>query len=295
MTPTADHPPAPVTRSVTCAHPGGLHRMAYHEWAPAPDRINGRTAVCVHGLTRNGRDFDTLARRLAASGYRVVCPDLAGRGRSARLSDPRQYQVGQYLTDCVTLIARLDTDRVDWIGTSLGGLVSLVLASLPGHPIERMVINDIGPEIDPAGLERIRGYVGDTRVHADFDAAEASLRRTMASFGRHDDAAFRCLSEHYFIDAAGGGLTAHYDPAIAKGIHADQGDPPTLWPAWEAIDVPVLVLRGAASDILSSQTLQRMRNSGPHCQAVEFDEVGHAPTLINEDQVRAVLEWLLGD
>jgi len=274
--------------------------MAYHLWEPAAGPGpghghgigHGRTALCVHGLTRNGRDFDTLARRLVAQGYRVVCPDLPGRGASDRLSDPSRYQVSQYVTDCVTLIARLDVERVDWIGTSLGGLVAMVLASMPGHPIERLVINDIGPQIDPAGLERIRGYVGDTRVHADFDSAEAALRRTMASFGRHDDAAFRCLSEHYFIAAPGGGLTAHYDPAIAQAIQADAGDPPPLWSYWQAIDVPVLVLRGAVSDILSPGTLQRMGDSGPGCEVVEFEDVGHAPTLIDEAQLAPVLDWL---
>ena len=292
MTPTADMPHRPETRHVVCAHPGGLHRMAYHLWQPATGRSNGRTALCVHGLTRNGRDFDTLAHRLSGQGYRVACPDLAGRGGSDRLSDPADYQVSQYVSDCVTLIARLDVERVDWVGTSLGGLVALVLGGLSRHPIERLVINDIGPEIDPAGLERIRGYVGDTRVHADFEAAEAALRRTMASFGSHDDAAFRCLSEHYFVAAPGGGLCAHYDPAIAQGIQADQGELPSLWSAWEAIRVPVLVLRGAASDILSPDTLQRMRDTGPGCETVEFDGVGHAPTLIVEEQVATVLGWL---
>jgi len=298
MTLIPDDDPAsvpPVTRHVVCTHPGGLHRMAYHVREPAPERDNGRTVVCVHGLTRNGRDFDVLAGELAARGYRVVCPDLVGRGGSNYLDDPAHYHVGQYVRDCVTLIARLDVERVDWVGTSLGGLVAMTLASLPGQPIERLVINDIGPEVEPAGLDRIRGYVGDTVVHPDFETAEAALRRIMTSFGPHDAAAFRHLSRHHFMDVPGGGLTAHYDPTIAVALQAVGSEGlPSLWALWEAIEVPVLVVRGAQSDILSAATLARMKGCGPGCEAVEFERVGHAPTLVTEDQVAAVVAWLEG-
>lgn len=283
----------PVTRRVGCAHPGGLHRMAYHDHAPRPDRRNGRTVLCVHGLTRNGRDFDPLAARLVDRGYRVVCPDLPGRGESDWLTDASHYQIPQYVADCITLLARLDTERVDWIGTSLGGLVAMTLAGMPGHPIDRLVINDIGPQIEQAGFDRIRGYVGDTRVHASFADAEAALRVTMRHFGPHDDADFRALSRHAFRPRLGGGLVAHYDPGIATAVRAGGSDAmPSLWSCWERMRLPVLALRGAESDILSRATLERMSRTGPRCSSREFAGVGHAPTLIDSRQCEVIIDWL---
>lgn len=280
----------PVLRHVSCVSPAGLHRMAYWQW----DARNGSpagTVLCVHGLTRNGRDFDALASRLSER-YRVVCPDMAGRGHSDRLANPMLYVVPQYVADCVTLIARLDVEKVDWIGTSMGGLIGMSLAALPGNAIGRLVMNDIGPSIDPAGLERIAGYVGDDPSFASFEEGEAVLRTLMRDFGPHTDEQFRLLSRNYVI-RKGKGWGYHYDPAIAVPFR-DMASPaqPDLWPFWEAISCPALTLRGAESDILTADVAARMAASGPQARLVEFAGVGHAPTLIADDQIAAVEAFL---
>ena len=286
----------PTSRTVTCCHPGGLHRVAYREWAPEPvsgDAPDARTVVCVHGLTRSGHDFDPLAERLAADGCRVVCPDMAGRGDSDSLPDGSMYEVALYVADCVTLVARLGVERVDWIGTSMGGLIGMVLASLPGHPIGRLLMNDIGPCIEAEGLERIRGYVGADAVHDSFEAAEAHLREIAADFGPHTDEEFRYLSRHHFRQGKDGRWRVHHDPRIAEPILAGgTGAPPALWAMWDRIDCPVTVLRGAGSDVLSEATLATMVERKPGTGHEEFDGVGHAPTLIADDQVRAVRGFL---
>ena len=295
--PGGSPPDGPAHRAVTCCHPGGLHRIAYREWSPAADAADAlaagnRTVLCVHGLTRTGHDFDPLAARLAARGLRVVCPDMAGRGDSDPLPAGAMYEVPLYVADCVTLVARLGVERVDWIGTSMGGLVGMVLASLPGHPIARLLVNDIGPVIETAGLDRIRGYVGERPAFASFEAAEAALRVTMRDFGPHTDEEFRHLSRHHFREGPDGRWRAHHDPAIAEPILAGgTGAPAALWNAWRAIDCPVTVLRGAESDVLSRDTFEAMVGKGG-VAGEEFAGVGHAPTLIAEDQVRAVMRFL---
>ncbi|MFP5411591.1 MAG: alpha/beta fold hydrolase [Gammaproteobacteria bacterium] len=292
MQPDLSSIPEPVLRHVTCASPKGLHRMAYWQWDARSGGPGGAgTVVCVHGLTRNGRDFDALAARLSER-YRVVCPDIAGRGRSDRLADPMLYTVPQYLADCVTLIARLDVERVDWVGTSMGGLIGMSMAALPGNAVGRLVLNDIGPHIDPAGLERIAGYVGDDPRFGSFEQGEATLRELMRDFGPHTDAQFRLLSRHYVI-RKGDAWGYHYDPAIAVPFRALAGLPqPDLWPMWDAIACPVLAIRGEESDILTAEVAARMAARGPRARVVEFAGIGHAPTLIDGAQVAAVEAFL---
>ena len=266
--------------------------MAYWQWDARSGSPAGEgTVVCVHGLTRNGRDFDALAARLSER-FRVVCPDIAGRGRSDRLADPMLYTVPQYLADCVTLIARLDVEKVDWIGTSMGGLIGMSMAALPGNAIGRLVLNDIGPHIDPAGLERIAGYVGDDPRFESFEQGEATLRELMRDFGPHTAAQFRLLSRHYVI-RKGDAWGYHYDPAIAVPFRALAGLPqPDLWPMWDAIACPVLAIRGAQSDILTAEVAARMSARGPRARVVEFPGIGHAPTLIAGEQVAAIENFL---
>lgn len=289
----------PELRYVTCASPRGLHRVAYWQWDARSGYPGGEgTLLCVHGLTRNGRDFDALAARLSER-YRVVCPDIAGRGRSDRLADPMLYAVPQYVADCITLIARLDVERLDWLGTSMGGLIGMVLASMPGNPIGRLVLNDIGPQLDAAGLERIGGYVGNDPSFEDFAKGEAVLRDLMRDFGPHTDEQFRLLSRHYIVprgEAGGAGWGYHYDPAIAVPFRAAAGLPqPDLWPLYDAITCETLVLRGRDSDVLSTEVTARMRERGPRPRVVEFAGVGHAPTLIADDQIAAVEAFLDGE
>ena len=279
----------PQMRTVTCASVRGLHKLAYYEW-PSRAGASAPTVVCVHGLTRNGRDFDALADRLSAN-WRVVCPDMIGRGRSDRAPDPSLYVLPQYIADCVTLIARLDVERLSWVGTSMGGLMGMMLAALPGNPIDRLVLNDIGPVLEKTGRERIADYVGDDPEFDTREAAVASMRERMASFGPHDDEQFELLVRHYLVPR-GSRWGFHYDPAIAVPFKGNQFEPPDLWPAYDAIRVPTLVTRGAESDLLSAATAAAMTRRGPKAREVVFEKVGHAPTFIADEQIDAVERFL---
>ena len=280
---------SPRLHEVTCADPTGLHRLAYAEWG---DPANPRVMLCVHGLTRSGRDFDAFAQQMCDA-YRVVCPDMPGRGRSQWLANPMLYGVPQYVADCVTLVARTGAQTVDWVGTSMGGLIGMTLASLPGNPIGRLVVNDVGPQLDPAGLKRIGGYVGAPVSFASFDEGLAELRRLAAGFGPHTDEQWAQLNRHYLVERDRR-WTFHYDPAIAVPFRqAPAGPAPDLWPMWDAIACPTLVVRGAESDLLSRDTMAQMGQRGPRARAVEFAGVGHAPTLMSAEQVAPIREFLL--
>ena len=285
----------PRLRSVQCLAGAALHRMAYWEWG---DTANRRVLVCVHGLSRQGRDFDTLARAMAAE-YRVVCPDVAGRGRSERLADPMLYQIPQYVADMVTLLARLDAEQLDWVGTSMGGLIGLGVAVLRGSPVRRLVLNDVGPSIEPGALARIGEYLGDPVRWRTLEEAADAMRVISATFGPHTREQWLELSRPMVVDDGAGGLKLHYDPAIAEPLRrltpaiAAAGEA-ALWAAWDALRCPTLLLRGADSDLLSRATAQAMTQRGPRARLVEFTGVGHAPTLVAPDQVAAVREFLLG-
>lgn len=275
----------PTLRHVTCASVKGLHRIGYAEWG----RPEAPVVLCVHGLTRNGRDFDALAERLADR-YRVICPDMLGRGTSDRAADPALYAVPQYLADCVTLVARLGVDDLTWVGTSMGGVIGMVYASLPGNPIRRLVLNDIGPEIGAAGRGRIADNVGDDPVFDSFEAGERELRARTADFGPHTDAQFRIMSRHYVVPR-GDRWGFHYDPAIGHGFKAANAvEMPSMWPMYDAIRCPVRVIRGADSDILTAETAAQMATRG--AKVAEFAGVGHAPSLIPDDQITAVDRFL---
>jgi pimeloyl-ACP methyl ester carboxylesterase len=275
---------------VRCASPAGLHRIAYREWG---DPANAQVLVCVHGLTRCARDFDRLAEALAGR-YRVVCPDLAGRGDSDWLADPMSYVVPQYVADMVTLIARLDVERVDWLGTSLGGLVGMALAAQAGTPVARLVLNDAGPVISKASLERIGTYVGVSPPLPSIEAAEQLVRAVSAPFGPHTDAEWRFLTEIVVRRNADGSYRFHYDPRIAEPYRAHMPEKDLeLWELYDAVSCPTLVIRGERSDLLSRETVAAMTDRGPKAKAVEIPGVGHAPTLLHDDQIAVVREFLL--
>ena len=275
-----------------CASPKGLHRIAYVEWG---DPRNKDVLVCVHGLARSSRDFDELARSLCGH-FRVACPDLAGRGDSDRLADPALYVVPQYVSDMVTLIARLDAESVNWVGTSLGGLVGMALAAQPGAPIKRLVLNDVGPVIAKAALERIAAYLGQAPAFHSIEEAEKYMRAVSAPFGPHTEAQWRFLTETWVRKDAEGKWRPHYDPRIAeeyqRTLPAQDID---LWYLYDAIRCPTMVLRGAQSDLLSRDTAQAMGHRGPKAKTVEIAGVGHAPTLLNPDQIGIVRDFLHGD
>jgi pimeloyl-ACP methyl ester carboxylesterase len=277
-------------RSLACLGPHGFHRLAYWEW-PGPK--GAPTVLCVHGLTRNGRDFDTLAAALSAH-FRVVCPDFPGRGQSEWLSDPADYAYPLYLADMAALIARLDVEWVHWVGTSMGGIVGMLMAAQPGTPIRRLIINDIGPLIAKEGVRRIASYVGQDPSFRDSAELEASLRQLAAPFGPLSDAQWRHLAEISTRRKPDGTLGFAYDPHIGDAFRAAPAVDIDLWEQYEAIRCPTLVLRGAQSDLLRAGDAEAMTRRGPRAKLVEFPGIGHAPALMAPDQIAAIRDFLLG-
>ncbi len=304
--------PDPSLNYVSCPDAGGQHRMAWWEWGEpqAPHVV-----VCVHGLSRQGRDFDVLARGLlarAAGPLRIVCPDVAGRGRSEWLRDAMGYQVPQYVADMVALLARLHAQAqvatLDWVGTSMGGLIGMGIAAMgaapgPGAaalaaPVRRLVLNDVGPQIQWDALARIGAYLGQTGRFASFDEAADAMWAISRSFGAHSREQWLALSRHMVRPLPDGGFTLHYDPAIAVPFRsltpeaALQGQA-ALWQVYDRITARTLVVRGAESDLLRRETALAMTQRGPRARLVEFAGVGHAPTLVAADQVDTVASFLL--
>jgi pimeloyl-ACP methyl ester carboxylesterase len=283
----------PRLKDVQCLGGRGLHRMAYWEWG---DAANPSVLLCVHGLMRQGRDFDTLARTMADR-YRVVCPDVVGRGRSDWLADPMGYALPQYVSDMVNLLARLNAQSVFWVGTSMGGLIGLGVASLKDTPVTKLVLNDIGPRIDPAGVARIGGYVGLARRWRTLDEAADAIWAISTGFGPHTREQWLALTEPQ-IKPDGAELVPRSDPAIAVPFKATTpamaatGEA-ALWHGYDCIACPTLLLRGEQSDLLSHATAQEMTQRGPRAMLVEFSGVGHAPMLVQPEQVNAVREFLL--
>jgi pimeloyl-ACP methyl ester carboxylesterase len=277
---------------VQCLSPGGFHRMAYVEWG-APD--NDELVVCVHGLTRCSRDFDFLAAALADR-YRVVCPDVVGRGCSGWLRDKAGYGIPQYCADMMVLLARLRARSVYWVGTSMGGLIGMALASRQDTPIARLVLNDVGPVLSGAAIARIGEFLGQAPRFVDIEEAEAYVRAVSASFGALTDAQWRHLTVHTVRAAADGGLEMAYDPGIAEPFRRDLGDRNDIeiWPIYDAIRCPTLVLRGEQSDLLSPEVARAMTERGPRAQAAEIAGVGHAPMLMDDAQIEIVRRFLLG-
>jgi pimeloyl-ACP methyl ester carboxylesterase len=283
----------PRLHHVSCLDGSGLHRVAYWEWG---DASNPQVLVCLHGLTRQGRDFDTLARTMIDR-YRVVCPDVVGRGRSDWLRDPTGYVLPQYVGDMVTLLARVNAQTVHMLGTSMGGLIAMGIAALPDSPVSKLVLNDVGPRIDPVGLARIGGYVGQVRRWKTLDEAADALWAISTGFGPHTREQWLALTEPQ-LTTDGTDLVPRSDPDIAvpfKAItpQAAAAGETALWHAYDRIRCPTLLTRGAESDLLAHATAQEMGTRGPRARLVEFAGVGHAPTFQQPDQVQAVREFLL--
>ena len=274
-----------------CLNPAGFHRIHYTEWG-APDHPH--VVICVHGLTRNCRDFDALAVALAGD-CRVVCVNIAGRGRSDWLPDPSDYGYPQYMNDMTALIARVSAGgacAIDWVGTSMGGMLGMLMAALPGSPIRRLVLNDVGAMIPRAALARIARYAGDDPRFDRFEDFEAHLRRVAAPFGPLSDAQWRHLAEHNARRHADGRWGVVYDPAIGQPLARSPAQDVVLWTTYDAIRCPTLLLRGATSDLLLRETAEEMTRRGPKAALVEFPGVGHAPALMADDQIAAVCDFL---
>ncbi|MEO8411642.1 MAG: alpha/beta hydrolase [Propionivibrio sp.] len=275
-------------RKVVCAAASGLHDMVYSEWG---EHDNPDVLVCVHGLTRNGHDFDDLAHALAAD-YRVICPDVVGRGRSEWLADSAGYAIPQYVADMVVLIARLDVEHVNWLGTSMGGLIGMALAGLDKTPIKRLLLNDVGPVIAAESIRRIGAYVGLAPKFKDFAEAEAYIRLVCTPFGALTDDQWRRLTASSLRQLPDGALTMGYDPRIGEGFRRDVTEDIDLWPIYERITCPTLLLRGAESDLLTHATAQAMAARGPRPEVVEVTGVGHAPMFMDAAQIGVVRRFL---
>ncbi len=283
----------PRLNHVLCMDSRGLHRMAYWEWG---DSANPHVVICVHGLARQGRDFDTLAADLSAH-YRVICPDVAGRGQSAWLANPMDYAIPQYVADMVTLLARLNAQSVDWVGTSMGGLIGLGVAALAGSPLRRLVMNDIGPTLQASAITRIGTYLGMPLRWPTLEAAADALWQISQSFGPHTREQWLALTRPQIVPDGQGRFKPHYDPQVAVPFRAVTPEGAAageamLWQAWDSLRLPVLLVRGAESDLLSRDTALAMTQRGPKPQLVEISGVGHAPTLVQADQRRIVADFL---
>ena len=282
-------------KTVQCISPAGLHTMAYKEWG---DPHNPNVLVCVHGVTRVSDDFDIMAREFAET-YRVVCPDVVGRGRSGQLRNPQHYVVPQYVSDMVCLLARLEAETVEWFGTSMGGLIGMALASLPENPIRRLVLNDIGPSINGSALARIGEYIGQDIRFDSFDEAVLYIRTISASFGPHTDEQWHKLASDVLRQDEQGKWRRHYDLRLAEPFKtmtpeaASIGEA-ALWAAYDAITCPTLLVRGSESDLLLPDVAQAMTQRGPRATLVEVPGVGHAPTFMQADQIKLASDFLLG-
>ena len=291
------------------AVPGGedgvtQHRVGYWEWNQTGQVGHPHVIVCVHGLTRQGRDFDVLAQALSHHA-RVICPDIAGRGQSDWLADPMAYGVPQYAFDMLVLLTQVHAQypiaQLDWVGTSMGGLIGMAVAGTPDLalpvPIRRLLLNDVGPRLEWSALQRIGTYVGESPRFASVEEGAAWLRVQSADFGPHTDAQWLALSEPMLRPGPEGGFVLHYDPKIAvpmQGMTQEQvvqGEA-LLWNLYDAITAQTLVLRGAKSDLLTAQTVQEMAQRGPKAHSVTLECVGHAPTLVQPEQVALVKEFL---
>lgn len=268
----------------------GFHTLALAQWGTAGKHD---LAICVHGLTRNGRDFDALGEAMSAT-HRVLCPDVVGRGGSDWLASEDAYGYPQYMADMAAVIARGHAAAVDWVGTSMGGLIGMMLAAQPRTPIRRLVINDVGPFVPKEALKRLADYVGADPHFADFDEGLAYIKRIHAPFGDLSDAQWHHLASHSLRpDDREGGYRLAYDPKIGAPFRDPGGiEDVDLWKLWDQIQCPVLVLRGAHSDLLLPETAERMTRRGPKAELIEVPNCGHAPALLDADQIGAITDWL---
>jgi pimeloyl-ACP methyl ester carboxylesterase len=294
----------PTLNFVTCPDAQGQHRMAYWQWGEAS---SDHVIICAHGLSRQGRDFDVLAQALydAAPGkVRIVCPDVVGRGKSDWLKDPMGYQIPQYAADMVALINQLQPKTLDWVGTSMGGLIGMVICGQPDLPlpvkVRKLVLNDVGPALEWTAIQRIGQYIGKTGQFDSVQQAADAMWAISSSFGPHTPAQWLALSQAMVKPSSTGtGFTLHYDPALAVPFNSateastKQGEA-MLWALYDNIKAQTLITRGAQSDLLSATAAQAMTQRGPKAQLVEFEGVGHAPTFVTSDQVKVVVDFLLG-
>ena len=278
-----------VQSSVLSVGRDSFHRIAFTDWNSSGER----TVICVHGLTRQGRDFDWLAQALAAQGYRVICPDVVGRGLSDHLSNPDDYDLPQYVVDMNAVLASIGASEVTWIGFSLGGLIGMTMAGMPNSPITRLVVNDIGPHMPLSAVMRIGTYVRDAPSRLPTEqAVDAYFRDILAPFGDLSDEQWHHLAMHSVMPDGEGGYRLRYDQRLVRGFKPPWFYAKRLWSAWDRISCPTLILRGALSDLLLPSTAQEMLARNRNAKLVEFPRCGHLPALMEPAQIEVVSSWL---
>ncbi len=275
------------------AEPARPRHLAYWQWG---DAGNPDVVVCVHGLSRNGRDFDTLAQALS-SRFRVICPDMAGRGKSDWLTNKMDYTYGLYAADCFALLHALALTRVSWVGTSMGGIIGMMLAATTPNLMQRMVFNDVGSVVSAEGLKRILAYVGTSSVFKDAHDAMTYLKSVMAPFGISSEEQWQTMFAASLIALPDGRFALAYDPEISKPFRdtvsaGGEVIDVDLSAFWDKITCPVLVLRGEHSDILSRPTTEHMLTRAAPTKLVEIKNAGHAPALLDATQVEMIVNWL---
>ena len=271
-------------------------RLHARDYAPT-DRVSGAPVICIHGLTRNARDFEDLAPRIAALGRRVLVVDVRGRGGSARDPQPLNYHPGTYAMDIVALLETTGIECAVFVGTSMGGIITMVLASIRPEAIAGAVLNDVGPELSPVGLARIAGYVGTGSSFPDWPTAIGYAKAiNSAAFPGYGDADWATFARRLVEPASDGTLTLAYDPDISAPFKA--ADPaavaPDLYPLLRALAAggPLLLVRGAISDLIDPPIAERMRAAAPSMAYVEVPDVGHAPMLTEPEAWMAVQRFL---
>ncbi|MEW5011714.1 MAG: alpha/beta hydrolase [Cycloclasticus sp.] len=272
-------------RSVSSA---GIHKLSFSEWG---DKANPRVLVCSHGLTRNKHDFDTLATMLAEQ-YRVICYDFPGRGESGWLSNKDDYNYQQYSIDALMVIAYSGAAQVDWLGTSMGGLQGIILAAMPNSPIKRLILNDVGPFISQDAMSFIASYVGKQEVFDDLQQLEGYLRLTHAGMGQLSDQQWQQITTHSHRILNDGKVGLLYDPGISQAFKTSAAEDVNLWPLWQAIQQPTLLIRGENSALLSEATADKMTVTGPCADLINIPNTGHAPALMNQTDISAIQRWL---
>lgn len=284
----------------------GFHKVAYTEWGtPSADHP---PILCIHGLSRNSRDFDYLAQALEASGRHVYCPDIVGRGDSDWLHNPLHYTFEQYIADMNALIARTGAKQVDWIGTSMGGLIGMIMASMPHSPIRRLVMNDVGPQIPAKAMARLSKYVGRDPDFTSVEEAEHYYKNIYKDFGDLDEAQWRHLTLHSIREIAPGKFISKMDhgvkqsPAKSKlawklllnphkaleGTFFDID----LWQMWRKVTCPVLVIHGVHSDLLLPAIIEKMHQGRTNVDVLEIPDAGHAPALVRPSEHQFISDWL---
>lgn len=276
------------TKHVLSSNNAGQHRIVYQDWG---DENNPNVLICVHGLTRNSRDFDYLASDLSAQ-YRVIAPDIVGRGQSDWLPDPSFYTLEQYIKDIAILLKDLNISQADWLGTSLGGLIGMTMATMPNSPIKRLILNDIGPVIKKEAITFLATSLAETPHFKSLAELQGFLKIAYSAMGQLEANHWEHMVTHDHRFTPEGTITRNFDPQITQSVGSISAADLTMWEVWEAVKCQTLVLHGENSVILTPAICDEMLKRNPLASIVTLPGVGHTPSLMVPEQIDIVANWL---